>query len=1043
MRKLLLFSLLLCLMSVPDVVFSQTRQVTGRVTDERGEVIPLASVLVKGTTAGVSAGNDGRYSINVSSSNATLVFSAAGFEAKEIAVGNSSTINVVLTAAEGLSEVVVTAFGIKKSKRSLGYSTQQVDNEDLLMGQQANVVNALQGKIAGVQINAGGGAPGQGASILIRGIKSLDPGKSNQPLFVIDGVVMDNNTNIAGNNAELRGMSNRSADINPDDVESISILRGGAATALYGQAGSNGVVLITTKTAKAGTMRIGVSTTYGIDNVNKLPEVQMRYSQGNYYEYDPESFWPSLGPTVEEAKAIDPTHPDQLYHHFGQGFQTGHQFRTSINMSGGTERALLTSSVSYLDQEGMIPFSDYRNISVRLGGNFKFSDKLNFRPSLFFIKSGGARVNALRYNESMAYWSPRQNVMDYILPNGTMKSYGTQNNPVYGNYAAPFTDDVNRIIGDLSFTYSPFSFLDIDYKLGMDMYSDMRRHEAAGPLGLVGEKRHGDMGLGFVREHRLHSRILNSNLIATLKKDWFSDKLNTTLRVGNEVRESIYDRINAEGSELDVPTLLTLNNTKVRTASQSMSTYRIVSVFGEFTAGWDNKLFLTVTGRNDNSSVFTEGLNSFFYPSYTVSAIVSDMINLPTWFSYAKLRGSIAEIGKDTDPYRNNTYYGSYLLQSTSQVLWTRSATSGDRGLKPERTKTVEFGGEFRFLQDRIGLDVTYYKLNSRDQIIPVLVSPSTGFTSYVTNAGELENKGIEISVSGTPIRTKDFSWDVNVNYTANRNKVVSIREDLPEITVASLSGYLNSAVTMKYVAGQPVGDLYGTTYLRYYGSNPDDGKTIQKNLPLAIGTSGSASGFPLRDLTQRVIGNSMPKWIGGISNTFRYKDFSLSFLFDAQQGMYKYNQLGNFMAAFSISKFTENRDEFTVFDGIRTDGTPNTERVYLGQGVASDGRNYGDGYYRLVYRGVSENFVEDASWVRLRTLSIGYALPANIFSKTFIDNARVTLTGNNLWLGTKYSGYDPESSPFDAGSNAVSGFAGFTYPAARSLMITLNVNFK
>src|SRR5690606_13804643 len=380
-------------------------------------------------------------SISVSGSNAVLVFSAAGFESKEIAVGNANVVNAQLTPSADLDEVVVTAFGIKRAKRSLGYSTQEVTNEDIMLGQQSNVVNALQGKIAGVQINAGGGAPGQGASILIRGIKSLDPGKSNQPLFVIDGVIMDNSTNIAGNVAELRGMSNRAADINPDDIESISVLKGGAATALYGQAGSNGVVLITTKSAKAGSMQIGLTTSYGLDEVNKLPEVQTKYSQGWYYEYNPDDFWPSFGPTVEEAKAIDPTHPDKLYHHYGQGFQTGNQFRTTLSMNGGTERARLSSSVSYFNQEGTIPFSDYRNISFRINGQLQLSEKLSFRPSLYYSNSGGARVNANRYNESLTYWSPRHNVMDFKKEDGTMKSYGTTNNPVYGTYGAPFRDD--------------------------------------------------------------------------------------------------------------------------------------------------------------------------------------------------------------------------------------------------------------------------------------------------------------------------------------------------------------------------------------------------------------------------------------------------------------------------------------------------------------------------------------------------------------------------------------------------------------------------
>lgn len=1038
MRKIKAYLKLCLLICLPMLALSQTRQVTGKVTSASGEPIPLATVLVKGSTQGTSADENGNYSISVSGSNAVLVFSAAGFESKEIAVGNANVVNAQLTPSADLDEVVVTAFGIKRAKRSLGYSTQEVTNEDIMLGQQSNVVNALQGKIAGVQINAGGGAPGQGASILIRGIKSLDPGKSNQPLFVIDGVIMDNSTNIAGNVAELRGMSNRAADINPDDIESISVLKGGAATALYGQAGSNGVVLITTKSAKAGSMQIGLTTSYGLDEVNKLPEVQTKYSQGWYYEYNPDDFWPSFGPTVEEAKAIDPTHPDKLYHHYGQGFQTGNQFRTTLSMNGGTERARLSSSVSYFNQEGMIPFSDYRNISFRINGQLQLSEKLSFRPSLYYSNSGGARVNANRYNESLTYWSPRHNVMDFKKEDGTMKSYGTTNNPVYGTYGAPFRDDVHRMIGDISFTYKPFSFLDIDYKLGVDQYNDLRRHHAEGPRGTVGEMRHGDMGLGFVREYRLYNRLINSNLMATATKDWLDGKLSTSLRVGNEVRESKYDRVNAEGSELDIPTLLTINNAKVRTTSQQKSLYRIVSLYGEFTAGWDNKLFLTLTGRRDHTSVFTQGLNDFFYPSYTLSAIVSDMVTLPTWWTYAKVRGSYAEIGKDTDPYRNNTYYGSYVLTSTSQVLWTRSASSGDRMLKPERTYTFEVGTELRFLQDRLTLDVTYYKLNSKDQIIPVLVSPATGFTSYVTNAGEIENKGLEVVLSGTVIKNNDFSWDASVNYTRNRNMVKSIRDDLPEIVVGSLSGYLNSAVTMKYVAGQPVGDLYGLTYRRYYGGKPDDGVTLQKDLPWLIG----ADGFPIRDLNQRKIGNSMPKWIGGMTHTFRYKDFSLSFLFDAQQGFMKYNQLGNFMSSFAIAKYTENRDSYVVFDGVLADGTPNTKQVWLGQGE-KDGVNYGDGYYRLIHRGVSENFVEDASWVRLRSLTLGYNLPASIFNNTFIRDARISLTGNNLWLSTKYTGYDPESSPFNAGSNAALGFAGFTYPAARTVMVSLNVNFK
>ena len=1043
-KTALLFVFCLMLM-MPLISLAQTRNVQGTVKTPQGEPIPGASIQQRNTRQTTMANENGNFTIAISGANAVLDISAINYIPVEVNVGAGDNFDVVLQVAEASSmeEIVVTAFGIQREKRSLGYSTQEVKAEDLMIGQQPNMVNALQGKVAGVQINSGGGAPGQGATILIRGIKSLDPGKSNQPLFVIDGVIMDNSSSIAGNLAELRGMSNRAADINPDDIETISVLKGGAATALYGQAGSNGVVVITTKSGKIGKIKVDITTSYGVDKINKLPEVQSMYTQGNNYVYDSASFWPTLGPLVADAIAIDPSHPSQLYNHFGQGYQTGNQFRTTLGVNGGSETARLSSSVSYFKQNGMIPYSDYKNISIRLAGLFKLSEKLSFRPSVFYITSGGRRVNANRYNESLSYWSPRWNVMDFIKPDGTMKSYGTQNNPVYLNFAAPFSDEVNRVLGDLSVTYSPFSFLDIDYKMGMDQYTDTRDNTAAGPLGIAGEKRHGDMGLGFVRRYIVNNRIINSNLMATLKKDWIENKLSTTLRLGTDTRDQYFKRVNAEGSELDVPTLLSLNNTKVRTNSETEQRYRIVSAFGEFTAGWDNKIFASITGRNDWSSALTRGLNSYFYPSYSLSAIVSDMVQLPSWISFAKLRGSLAEIGKDTDPYRNNTYYSSYVLTSTAQVLWTRGNQSGDPALKPERTSTLELGTDLRFIKNRLGIDFTWYKLNSRDQIIPVLITPASGFTSVVANAGEIENKGIEITVNAQPIRKTDFSWDIDVNYTANRNKVVSIREDLTEIVVSSLSGYLGSTVTMKYIPGRPVGDLYGTSYLRYYGSGvTDDGVSVYRDLPIVIGNSGSSSGFPLRDLTQRVVGNSQPKWIGGLTNTFRYKDVTLSFLFDAQQGMMKYNQLANFMSAFSIAKYTENRDQFTVFDGVHADGSPNTQSVYLGQGT-KDGRNYGDGYYRLVHRGVSENFVEDASWIRLRTLTVGYNIPRGWFERTFIEGARVSFTGNNLWLNTKYTGFDPESSAFNADSNAASGFAGFTYPAARTFLFSLNINFK
>ena len=1034
MRRLIPFLCLLFLL--PISVFSQTRVLTGTVTNSSGVPIPFATVSVKGTDNTVAADANGAYSINVSGNNVTLVISSAGFADRQINVKAASSYNITLDEAGPMTEVVVTALGIKREKKALGYSSQEVSGADLAVSKQSNVVNALRGKVAGVQINSGGGAPGQGSRIVIRGIKSLDPTANNQPLFVVDGLLIDNSTNTVDGAGAIRGMSNRAADINPDDIESISVLRGGAATALYGQAGSNGVVLITTKSARAGKMAVSFTTSYGIDEVNKFPEVQSKYSIGYTGVYDPASFWPSWGPTIAAAKVIDPTHPDKLYNHYARGYEKGNQFRSSINLSGGTEKALLASSFSYATQEGVIPNSDFKSITAKLNGQFKLSEKLKFAPSVMFINSGGYRVNADRYNESLTYWSPRWDVRDYIKPDGTMKTY-ENNNPIYGTYSNRFKDNLNRIIGSGDITYSPFKWLDLNYKAGIDFYTDFRRHTAPGPLGIPNEIPYEDNGLGFVNEYRISNRVLNSIAMATIKNDWTS-KFSSVLRLGTETRDIKYDRLSAFGEELDVPDLLTLNNAKTRTNSQYEQLYRIVSAYGALSLNYDNFLYLDVTGRNEWTSALTSPNNSFFYPSVSLSYVFSDHLKMPSWISFGKFRTSLAAIGKDTEPYRTNIYYGSYVITSSSQIGWTRNEGKGIETLKPERTETFEIGTEMRFLKNRLGIDFSWYKLNSRDQILPVAVSPTTGFTSFIINAGEIENKGVELVLDGTPVKNENFSWNVALNFSANKNEVLSLSEGLKEVVVGSQFGYAGATTTLKYVPGFPVGNIYGSTYKRYFGTGvTDDGVTNYSNLPMVIG----ANGFPVRDATQRILGNSQPDWIGGITNTFRYKNFSLSFLWETQQGQYRYNQLGNFMSAFGIAKYTENREETKIFSGVLANGTANTKPVYLGQGIGPDAVNYGNGYYRNVYRGISENFVEDASWVRLRNLSLGYSIPETAFKRSVIKGANITLTGNNLLLFTDFTGYDPETSSNPSSSNA-DAFTGFSYPALRSYLVSVNINF-
>lgn len=1036
---------MLCCLLFPLLLPAQNTVIRGKVTADDGNALPGVTVQVKGGTGGTTTGIQGEFSIAVPDTRATLTFSYVGFLTKDVPLNGQSSFTIVSLQPDtrNLEQVVVTALGIKKEKRALGYAVQDVSGADLSVSRQTNVVNALQGKVAGVQISSTGGAPGQGSRIIIRGINSLDPTKSNQPLFIVDGIPIDNETYTTGN-ATTRGMSNRAADINPDDIESISILRGGAATALYGLRAANGAVVITTRSGKAGRLKVSLTSTYGIEYVNKIPDVQTRYSQGYLGEYDPASFWPSWGPTVERARELDPTHPAQLYNNYKGAYRQGSQFRNTVGFTGGNEKVVFSGSFSSLDQDGVIPFSDYKSYSARLNGELHFSEKFKMGASINYINSGGTRVNADRYGEQLIYWSPRWDVKDYILPNGTQKTYTPGNdNPIWTLYSNRYKDNVNRVIGNVNFTYSPFKWLDLIYRVGTDFYADSRTHTAPGPRGLAGEAPNiNDNVFGFVHEYQINKRTLNSTFIANFKNK-ISSRLNSDLKVGHDLYEYKLKRVSTEGDTLDIPDLYALQNAKRVIGDQYREDYRIIGVFADWTLDWDNYLYLTLTGRNDVTSTLPEGRNSFFYPSVSAGYVFTDHLQIPERvLTYGKIRASWARIGKDAAPYKLTSGYetlGNGPINN-STIGWSRANLKTDPELRPEFTNTFETGVELRFLANRLGLDFTWYTSKSTDLLMTVPIPVSSGYDAFYTNAGSIQNRGIEVSLNATPVKTKNFNWDMRINFSTNRNKVLSLRKDVTEIFVESQFGYISSDASMKYIVGYPVGAIFGRSYLRYYGSEKEDPLRIDKNRPLII----DSNGFPVINTStvQKYLGNTQPKWIGAITNTFNYRQFGLSFLIDVRQGVQKYNQFANFMAAFGASKMTENREQTIVFDGIQEDGTPNTKPVYLGQGVGPDGVDYGNGYYRNVYRGITENFIEDASWVRLRNVSLSYRLPAAWLARTrLISDAGITLTGNNLWLHTRYTGFDPESSSNNAGSNA-DGFAGFTYPAVRSFLASINITF-
>lgn len=1043
--------MLLCLLLVSVKAWAQERTIKGRVTEQaNGQPIAGVTVTVKGTSNRTQTNAEGGYSIQLST-GAILLFSYIGMEQEELTVGQSNVLNAVLKqASSGLNEVVVTALGIEREERSLGYTAQQVTAEELTYNKQPNMVNALQGKVAGVTISSTGGAPGQGSRIQIRGINSIDPNKNNQPLFVIDGILMDNSTSTLGDGAAGRGMSNRAVDINPDDIATVNVLRGGAATALYGLRGANGVIVITTKSGKSGSLKIDYQGTAGFENVAKFPDLQNTYTQGWQGEYDPESFWPSWGPTVADAQALDPTHPAKLYDHVKDAFTTGNQFKNNLTFSGGSEKITFLSSLSQLNQKGVLPATDFKNYQARLNTTFKMSEKFSAGVNMNINNSGGYRGNAGRYIEQLIYWSPRHDVNDYLEDNGTMRSYGSTTNPRYVTETNRFKDDVLRFIGSANFSYRPIEWLNLSYRAGIDTYRENRLGTALGFRDLVGERlveengTDAAPGMGFVNVYNQNFRSINSTFVASADHK-FSDDFNATLRLGHDLYDRSIRQETTEGSNLTVYDWFSLSNAKTLQARTYEEKYRLMGLFGELSFNYKSYLYLTLTGRNDITSSLARPNNSFFYPSATLSYIFSDHLKLPEVIDNAKFRFSYARIGKDADPYSTSRGLAIYTNLPTGFSGFTRPVLLGDPTLKPEFTNTWETGLSMDFFNSRLGFDFNYYHSVSENQIISIPVSASIGYVNAAINAGSMRNQGIELSVNATPIKSTDFSWDTRINFSANRNKVISLREDFDLIEAGSEFGYLSSNAYMWLIPGEPYGDLYGRVLQRYYspaeieqGLNQTD--EIDPNRPLLIGEDG----FPMLDAVanKKKLGNIQPDWIGGWSNTFRYKELSLSFLIDARVGQDRYNQLGNFYSAFGMAKYTENRNDHLVFEGVRADGSPNTTEVWLGQGVdPATGVNYGDGYYRNIHRGVTENFVEDASWVRLRSVSIAYRLPQKWIGNGVIKNVQLSVTGNNLALWTNYSGFDPESTTTGSGSN-VDAFAGMTYPSVRSFLFSLNVGF-
>lgn len=1027
MKKIITISIFLTSLLAFDAMAQQT--IRGVVTSDTGEPLPGVSILAKDTSIGAVSDIEGKYVLDAPESANTLIFSFTGFTTSEVAISGRSVIDYQMQEdVTQLSEVVVTAFGIEQEERALGYSVDKVDALQLTRTKQPDLIGALQGKVSGVQITNSGGAPGMSSRIVIRGLTSLDPNANNQPLFVVDGVPIDNST--SESTGTPRGLSNRAIDINPNDVENISILKGAAATALYGVRAANGAVIITTKKGKAGKVVVNARSTVGFQQITKFPEFQEEYGQGFSGAFDSTSFWPSWGAPVSAVRSFVPNH--QYYDNTRNLLQNGVTFDNYISVSGGNEKSTFFMSFSDYKNQGIIPNSDWGRLSAKLSGNVNLDDKLKVSASATYSKSGGNRVPHDRIFEYLMYWANTQDVTDYINPDGTMKTYGNTN-PWYDAESNTYEDNVNRIIGNINFDYRPFEWLGIQYRLGSDYFSDQRTEIQPGPRGIPGEAVPFGSD-GFIRERRINSRDLNSTLNLTFSRD-FSEKVSASLRIGNDIFDRDRNSVVARGDRFVIPLFFHLNNVIDQENSQSIRAQRLIGVYGDLSLNYADIVYLNITGRNDWTSTLPKANRSFFYPSISSSFIFHDALNLPEAVSMAKLRASYAQVGKDAAPYSTASTY-SAADPVNGQVGFTRNSVLGSPDLKAERTTSIELGMQASFLQNRVGFDLTWYKTNSKDQIIPVPVSNATGYTRLITNAGEIENKGLELLLNLTPVRTRDLTWEVNVNFTKNVNKVVNIREGIESIDVGNQFGYAGSRVYIRLIEGDAYGNLYGTSYNRYYPDGaPEDLRYLDRSLPIVIDDNG----FPSRNSEQLVLGNSQPDWLAGINNTVTYKGLSLSFLIDIRQGIDQYSQFDNFYSAFGKLNYSNNRNNVVVFDGVLEDGNPNTNQVWLGQGIGPDFNDYGAGFYRNHHRGVSENFVQDASFIKLRNVTLSYDLPKTIISATPFTRVNVSASANNIILYTPWKGYDPESFSSGASSNATA-FTGLGVPGVSSYFFTLNL---
>ena len=1065
--------LVLLVVLMAQLTFAQERSVSGTVSDNAGLPIPGVSVLVKGTKSGTQTDFDGKFVIKADPSQ-TLIFSYVGMNTREV-VAKSTTINVKMaSSAMELESVVVTAMGITREKKSLGYATQKVDGGEVNNVPSTNFVNNMAGKVAGLQVKTSGNIGGS-TNVVIRGFKSING--NNQALFVIDGVPVNNsNTNsvrqqTAGNGYDY---GNAAADINPADIESINVLKGAAATALYGSRAANGAIMITTKKGKEQKgFGISFDSSVSIGTVDKstFTDYQTTYGQGYFPSFRTAfdvngdgtndkvvrtNHDGSYGPAYDGSLVYgwDSFVPESPYYKTARKWQAAENgaitffenpitATNSISLSGGGDKGNYSLSYTNTSAKGLLPNSSQDKNSFLGNASYKLNDK--FSSSFFanYINTRTVGRNSTGYSGNIIsgfrqwfssnidlqeqkdiYFATRKNyTWNPNSPTNITPAYW--NNPYFERYENYQNDTRNRFLGNASLSYKATKWLDVVGRVSVDTYADIQEERRAN--GSYGGDAFGiaqsNESSGYQRFNRNYSEF-NYDLMLNFNKD-ITEDLNLKGVAGVNIRRQKSNSIlSSTSGGLYVPKLYTLTNS-VNTVEKPVETETNQGVNGYYLSaslGYSSYLFLDATIRRDVSSTLPSDNNEYYYPSVSSSFLFSNLLDLD-WLTLGKARLGYAEVGNDAPFAKTSDYFVSPSPFGTP--LYSVSSTKNNPNLEPERTKSWEAGLEMQFLKRRIGFDLSLYKTNTINQIVDLPISESTGFTRVYTNVGNIENKGIELTLDLVPIQTENLSWDITTNFTKNKNTIKSLIEGIDNYQLGSFQG----GVSVNATVGQPYGTIQGTVY-----------ETHANGQRLVDQSTGK---YVISSTNDNVLGTFIPDWNAGINNKVSYKNFTFSFLIDIQQGGSVFSLdrwYGEGTGITTNTVFTNDlgnpvRNTIAngggmLLSGVDENGNPNTKRV-----ETSDGTDGVFGYLGSA----SSDYVYDASFVKLREVTFGYTFPKKMLGETF-QELYLGLSGTNLWIIDKNL---PDADP-EAGlsSGNLQGFQSGVLPTTRNFAFNLKVKF-